>query len=602
MKTQIFASQNAIYLDSVIPSLPSKCLFDKGKVGCGGTTLAITNGDNYVIAVPFLSLIENKTQQHPELFGFHGKVKVSDLKNYLDEKRDAYKIITTYDSLPKVISKIDTSKFKLLVDEYHLLFLQYSFRDKAIDGVLKNYHKFFDYTFMTATPLEDEFILEEIKHLDVVECVWPNQIRVNVKLVHCDSGVLPTVVDMTRNFLNNLLEGNAYFFVNSTEFIKDVLKNIPELTSENCNLIYGTSSSAVFDIGRGTLPCHKDGRIAPKKINFLTSTVFEGADIYDENARTIVVSDPSKAQTFLDVSTTINQIIGRARNSKYNAEVTHLFKETRYESVSTFEDLQKLINETTELTLDRIKAFNMFNLKDRKILYNKGVLVFESYLSVDENYNYIFNHNKIKVDMFQYKLSKGIYSLRVNLSREYQKENDVSEFLYETKTQVVREAKISNSFEKAVERLKEIQEETAQDMFNTEFIFDLVLQSEVHAIYRKYPFLKQVYKQFGYEGIKQMNFNQTNIKRKLISDSDDFKGYKVFKMLKNLGYKLGMKIEVAKVKNDLQKIYNELGIDRVAKATDLMFFYEVKQSSIRKDKKIVGCFNVLTPKLFELNK
>ena len=33
--------------------LPKNCLFNKGKIGCGGTSLAIESDMPYVIAVPF---------------------------------------------------------------------------------------------------------------------------------------------------------------------------------------------------------------------------------------------------------------------------------------------------------------------------------------------------------------------------------------------------------------------------------------------------------------------------------------------------------------------------------------------------------------------
>lgn len=51
------------YLKDLIPSLPTGCLFDKGKVGCGGTSLAIECDFPYIICVPFVSLVENKMKQ-----------------------------------------------------------------------------------------------------------------------------------------------------------------------------------------------------------------------------------------------------------------------------------------------------------------------------------------------------------------------------------------------------------------------------------------------------------------------------------------------------------------------------------------------------------
>lgn len=50
------------YLNNLINELPTNCLFDKGKVGCGGTSMAIECNKPYVICVPFTSLVENKLQ------------------------------------------------------------------------------------------------------------------------------------------------------------------------------------------------------------------------------------------------------------------------------------------------------------------------------------------------------------------------------------------------------------------------------------------------------------------------------------------------------------------------------------------------------------
>jgi hypothetical protein len=58
--------------------------------------------------------------------------------------------------------------FFLLVDEYHLLFNSYSFRHKAIKKLLAIAANFERVTYMSATPIEEEFILEEIKHLPTV--------------------------------------------------------------------------------------------------------------------------------------------------------------------------------------------------------------------------------------------------------------------------------------------------------------------------------------------------------------------------------------------------------------------------------------------------
>lgn len=162
------------YLNNLINELPTNCLFDKGKVGCGGTSMAIECNKPYVICVPFTSLVENKLQQYPnerrteKIFGVYAGVTIKEIKDYVDSVK-CPKIIVTYNSLPKVISAVNTKEYSLLVDEYHILFNQYSFRKDAIKPVLESYKLFKDFTFMTATPLEEEFVLDELKDLELVK-------------------------------------------------------------------------------------------------------------------------------------------------------------------------------------------------------------------------------------------------------------------------------------------------------------------------------------------------------------------------------------------------------------------------------------------------
>ncbi len=49
--------------------LPENCIFNKGKTGCGATTLAIENRVPTLIAVPTVNLIKNKLPEHADLLG-----------------------------------------------------------------------------------------------------------------------------------------------------------------------------------------------------------------------------------------------------------------------------------------------------------------------------------------------------------------------------------------------------------------------------------------------------------------------------------------------------------------------------------------------------
>ena len=44
----------------IMEDFPENCIFNKVKTGCGATTIALTNDENYIIAVPTTELVINK--------------------------------------------------------------------------------------------------------------------------------------------------------------------------------------------------------------------------------------------------------------------------------------------------------------------------------------------------------------------------------------------------------------------------------------------------------------------------------------------------------------------------------------------------------------
>lgn len=82
--------------------LPHNCIFNKARTGCGGTSIALNNGENYVVAVPTTELIINKCSSNDRCFGLYGnftpKLK-KELSDYI-QQHECRKIICTYDKLP----------------------------------------------------------------------------------------------------------------------------------------------------------------------------------------------------------------------------------------------------------------------------------------------------------------------------------------------------------------------------------------------------------------------------------------------------------------------------------------------------------------------
>ena len=144
--------------------IPTDCVLNKGITGCGATTLAIQQLGHTIIAVPFVGLIQNKVEQHKgELLGIYGTGGKGEVIRKYIASHPTIKIMTTYDSLPKVCSELvklglqPYEDIPLVVDEWHILFQAYLFRNNAIKNLLHEAKQFSRVTFISATPIERQY-------------------------------------------------------------------------------------------------------------------------------------------------------------------------------------------------------------------------------------------------------------------------------------------------------------------------------------------------------------------------------------------------------------------------------------------------------------
>ena len=544
---------------SEIPNfkLPSKVLINKGKVGCGGTTVALTDNRDTIVCVPFVNLIKNKCKQNKEVLGVYSGVTVDKINEYI-ETHKIKKIMCTYDQLPRLASIVGYNYF-LLVDELHLLFLQYIFRDTAIRGVLNEYKNFKDWAFLTATPIESEFMLDELKDIPVYNIEWESKREITVEAVKCDS-VKSTIASIIEKFLNNEIEGNAHIFVNSVKFIATMIKYF-DFEETQCRAIWSKNNKEYKNYCAG-IP-NSDTLSKPKKINFYTSTCFEGCDLYDEDGKIFIVSDSSKAQTLLDISTSIRQIAGRIRNTKYD-KIYHLFSNTRYNTDLTYEEFKEYaLNEAEEAK----KYASRIN-SDAELL--KGTKSSEYvYLYKNEN-GFEFDKNLILIDIFNYK-NNNTYSLSVNMLNEYAKNNIKVNLTSDDKK--IKIASKTITWKEYVKRYCELKKS------------EYYIGEELELIEEKYPFIKAAYELFG-DTIVDMRID--NVKRAVIA-KDDKKNQseKIIYLLRTCdGFKEGTFTTGKKIKEILQTIYDKAGFDKKATISDFRNYAELKPASKRIEGKV----------------
>ncbi len=344
----IKAPKGKKYLSDFIPKLPPNTFINKSTTGVGATTMALESGEKFIVAVPYQSLAINKKAwcnlRNIDVLIVKQGVTADDIANFKGSK-----IIVVFDSLYKLTENLKNKEsFRLMVDEVHVVLTSATFRGKGMNTVLNHFREFKDFVLITATPTPELYNLEAFKDVERVDIEWPDKEKINfvrdIVVKDDDYSVEDKLVLLAKNHLYGEIESNAYFFVNSVQIITKVVKALIKLklvTPDQVNLIVanGNNSSLKVNLGKSySIGKPPTGSETAKKLNFITSTAFEGSDFYDENGKIYIISDGSRSHTKIDILTQLHQIAGRIRNSKLNKSIqiitvpTPLLLETDQES------------------------------------------------------------------------------------------------------------------------------------------------------------------------------------------------------------------------------------------------------------------------------
>ena len=502
-----------------LEDLPHNCIFNKVVTGCGGTTIALKNGENYVIAVPTTELIENKCYPPKDesgnsivwkagdrkaglspvrnLFGLYGTFTPTlkkRLKEYLS-KEGTKKIMCTYDKIPSLVSLIVPKEYRLLVDEYHNLLKIYSYRKEAVEGVLEHFNEFKSYCFMSATPIAMDFKPDALKDVEEYIADWE----------HIEPlMILPYQTNKPYNLAANLIETyrrqgyiergelksyEAYFFINSVTDIKIILEHT-HLTTDDCRIICADEAKNRETLGEYRISSSTD---APKKFNFITSKSFEGVDFYSETGICYVVSNIYNEHTLLSVDMDIPQIAGRIRNTNnpFRNLVVHIFNTRPSDYYSDYEKAKKEIEEELEYAKERVTAYNQLSKGARK--QQKSDLSKSSFLKYDEkNDKFIVNDMVAKVALYNYRLMDSIYCSQKDLVVEYERVG-----MLHSKVEWVQ---LDNNFIKSASK-KPTFLETFLLYADMRYCLDIEAKQSIE---KEYPFIKEALYKLEVEQVKKL--------------------------------------------------------------------------------------------------
>ena len=432
-------------------------IVNKTKTDVGGTYVAANCRSNYIIVCPFRDLVDSivadKNNKY-DVFKCYGGVREYQYRKYIKEHQ-IYKIAVTYDSLDKLLKWMgkNTDGWKILIDEYHLILEDMDYRESAIMRMCWSIHKFKHYTFLSATPIDEEYEIDFFKNLPHYKVIWPLGLPITIKKIKAtclpqglaklirifeEEGIYLPDVNGERRKVEQL-----FIFLNSVTTIKQVIDTL-ELEEDEVKICCAKRQRNRLILGQ----FKQESAISPnKRINFFTKKSFQGCNLFSNNGLIIVASDVHRTQTLVDISTTLEQISGRLReNDEYHNvfrnTMVHIFSTNN--SILTQEEFDEVMRGKEDAAVRLLSLQKKADEKELSALI-KRVNIENDILSIEEG-RLVRNELKKKAFIRKQKIREA-YKDGINLRAAYNKSEKFvqarQEYWDEFDLQLVRAVTIS---------------------------------------------------------------------------------------------------------------------------------------------------------------
>ena len=187
----------------------------------------------------------------------------------------------------------------------------------------------------------------------------------------------------------------------------------------------------------------------------------------------------------------------------------------------------------------------------------------EQYVRIVNN-RLVVEKNLANMDIVNFKISRHIYATYVNLTDELQRNG--YKVTVQTYSKVVEHLAANPT---ARTTFRELFDEYCRLKTMTEQFFVVESPAELCAVIeQRHPLVKQAYDELGTAKVQALKYHVGNIKRELMKRQPAPTEYKIVKMI-NTTFQKQTPITKSKVKAELQRIYDDLGIKQRAKAADL---------------------------------
>ena len=635
----IAIGNNMTFVSDLPESITSQfdnCYIDKTLTGCGFTTWILQNPESYIVAVPFTGLIDCKVEQanndttgfYPhKVFPFYYDETVNrkqNLKEYL-EFNEIHKIMVTYDSIPNLIQQLKENDidiknhFKLFVDECHkVLEFAGSFKPKVIDAMAATFDNFKSVITAT-TPTRTQFIPKAFDNFKPIKLHWEgHQTKLVTKHINISNGQFRNVtLSFALAHLKGESHGNAYFFINSVKFaaaiVQLLIKNFG-YSSDNFNIICGKTEENMKTLKPLKLK-QRSSLTDFCKVNFVTSTAFEGQDFMDPDGVTYVLSNGKVEHTKIDISTQLPQIAGRLRCSKYKHMINFIWSyaftegETNYD-VYEEKTIIKDLDVTTAVSVfasglpEILKTFAVIgargdiwflNDKDDKdeLIKNENAKnhLLNAFIGTQLQYFVHIDSNKnASIDNILERTDEFVnYSLNDILGGKIESNLNIPDLSPADKLKL---GKIPN-FAKLVKEYAEAVFKKSIALANTDEWYDAHEIAKPIEENPAYTDIVDYVKEYGFESAlkyseKSSTLSTTSVKKKLQKAKDT----KIIKEVLEKEITPGITLTYVQINELLKNIYDKHGINEKPKKSHIDFAFKTVKSTIFENGKQINVIRI----------
>lgn len=192
-------------------------ILNKDVPNCGATTLALEDNHKTIICSPRNNLLQNKSEQYPNVLLVIGGVNINEVRTYI-EQTEIPKILVSYDSIYKLTECIkDTTDWRIVVDEFQYMLADSGFKSEVELKLLEHLKRFPYVTYLSATPILDKYLeqIDYFKDMNYYHLIWTNKEVVKVYRERSNNPI-SAAIEIVRSYQNKnypsvFMDGETYY-------------------------------------------------------------------------------------------------------------------------------------------------------------------------------------------------------------------------------------------------------------------------------------------------------------------------------------------------------------------------------------------------------